>query len=114
MLLPNACSRASEQLFLSIYLEGLSLLTVFAEVSDLSAMPPVSEQWNQLSNEELRSEDRNTFHLHSYDSASVSRTPTISGPISTQQYVILSKATDRRRPLAAEAVPRATSRLCRA
>ena len=48
-------------------------------------MPPVWELWNQLSSEELQSRDNNTFRLRSYDSVSVSRTPTISGTISNQQ-----------------------------
>jgi hypothetical protein len=31
-------------------------------------MPPVSEQWNQPWNEDLRSQDRGTYHLRSYES----------------------------------------------
>ena len=45
-------------------------------------MPPVSEQWNQRWNEELRSQDRGTYHLRSYESVLVLKTPTISGSIS--------------------------------
>src|SRR5215472_5352062 len=86
MLLPSACSRASEPSLRSICLEGLSLRMVSAETSGSSAMPPVSEQWNQRWNEERRSQDRDTFHLRSSDSALVSRTPTISGLISTRRY----------------------------
>src|SRR5215472_16469741 len=88
MLLPSACSRASEPSLRSICLEGLSLLMVSAKTSGSSTMPPVSEQWNPLWNEELRSQDRDTFHLRSYDSVLVSRTPTTSGLISTRRYAL--------------------------
>src|SRR5689334_546409 len=51
-------------------------------------MPRVLEQWNQRLSEELQSRDNNIFHLHSYDSALVSRTPTISGPIWILRYAL--------------------------
>jgi hypothetical protein len=49
-------------------------------------MPRVSAPWKRPWNEERRYRGRNTFRLHSCDSASVSRTRTISGPISTRLY----------------------------
>lgn len=68
--------------FRSICLEELSLRIVSVETSGSFAMPPVSEQWNQRWNEELRSQDRGTYHLRSYESVLVLKTPTISGSIS--------------------------------
>ena len=91
MRLLGECSRASERSFRSICVEGLRLLIVSAGTSGSSAMPPVSERWNQRLNEELRLLDRDTFHRRSYDSALASRTPTISGSISTPQYALLHR-----------------------
>src|SRR5690349_22243241 len=61
------------------------------------ATRPASEQLSQRWNEGLRSPDRNTSRRHCSDSASASKTPMISGPISTRQFHL--PRTDTKKPL---------------
>ncbi len=71
---------------------GTSSPTASAETSGSSDTPPVSGRWNQLRDERPRFRDGGTSRLRSYDSASVSRTQTTSGTISTRQYALPRRA----------------------